>query len=166
MRYRCGSIENTPTVMLNNREGGHRRASHRNKKGERGRIPYHTQGNTHSRTIFEAGFLENGEEGVLNTTSDVSIQPSRRNLSEATIFVVYAPHVSELTGSDIRPRGWVILSPSVIVFYGTAVSSNPSRKPSHNEHTTTWMRNPPGGRTQQRQTPQHRTPPISSKRGR
>ena len=36
---------------------------------------------------------------------------SRRNLSQAinTIFVVYAPHVTEGTGSEIRPRGYVIL---------------------------------------------------------
>ena len=38
----------------------------------------------------KAGFLDNGE-GVLNTPSDASMQPSRQNLSKAAICVVYAP---------------------------------------------------------------------------
>ena len=46
--------------------------------------------NTPPRTIFKSGFLDNGE-GVLNTTSDASVSPSRRNLLfKATIFVVRA----------------------------------------------------------------------------
>ena len=50
-------------------------------------------------SIFKAGFLDSGG-GVLNTPSDASMQPSRRSLSKATIFVVCAPHVFEETGSE------------------------------------------------------------------
>ena len=43
------------------------------------------------------------------------MQPSRQNVSKATVFAVCAPpHVLEETGSEIRRRVCVNLSPSVI----------------------------------------------------
>ena len=53
-------------------------------------VPGNTHDNTHPGAILKAVFLDKGE-GVLNTPSDASMQPSRRNLSKATIFVMCAP---------------------------------------------------------------------------
>ena len=81
-------------------------------------IRCNTPDNTPPRTIFKAGFFDNGEgvrESVLNTTSDASVQRSRRNLSKyAAIFFLCVPSVLEKTGSEIRPRGGVLL----ILVYG------------------------------------------------
>ena len=45
-----------------------------------------------------------------------AMQPLRQNISNATIFLMFAPlrHVFEETGPEIRPRGCVISSP----YYG------------------------------------------------
>ena len=75
---------------------------------------------TPPRTIIKAGFLDNGGGRTEYDKRDASMQPSRRNLSKATIFVVYASRVLEETGSDIRPRVFVTLPPSVIGLYGIA----------------------------------------------
>ena len=76
-------------------------------------IRYHTPPDD-----FESWVSRQRGEGVLSTTSDASVhaQPSRLNLSKATIFVRVCPlrHVLEETRSEIRPRVCVNLSPSVI----------------------------------------------------
>ena len=55
-----------------------------------------------------------------NTPSDASMQPARRKLSKATMFVLCAPRC--FGGNRVWNScqgGCVILSPSVIVWYGT-----------------------------------------------
>ena len=66
--------------------------------------------------FFKAGFLDNRED-VLNTTSDESMQPSRRNLSIPNILVGGGPTMFRRKPglSNIRPGGVLSLSPSVMV---------------------------------------------------
>ena len=70
------------------------------------------------RTIFTAGSLDNGE-GVLNTTSDgcvyIYMQPSERNISKATIFVLCAcPCFGAKPSLKFVPRGGCCLDCTII----------------------------------------------------
>lgn len=55
--------------------------------------------------MFEAGFVDNGESPNAERCVYGSAYLDRRDLSEATIFVVHAPFGVEAIGSEIRPRG-------------------------------------------------------------
>lgn len=67
----------------------------------------------HLLTNFQADFLDNGD--IVQTPSDSSVETSRRDLSEATIFVGWAPLISEKIVSETHSRVCVILR---VVLYG------------------------------------------------
>ena len=69
------------------------------------------------------------------------MQPSRRNISEVTLFAVCSPppHVLEETGFELRSRGGVLSHhPGVIVSYGNSRTESYSF-PGGANYATYWV---------------------------